>query len=364
MTARRLTAATFLFVFSALPVAAQPGPQRVSTTEAVVPASLTTPFKPVVAKVTASTVWVRCDGKDTVLGTIVGADGYILTKVSELRGKVTVRTAAGKTHDAVMVATHKETDLALLKIDAKDLKPVTFADTRKIPVGNWLAAAGPHGEPVSVGVVSVKTRKIDDDDVNRFSNKNRGLLEITFPRSTTKNEPKVGTVSSKDADGKTRQGAAAKAGMKVNDVICEIDGIKVKTIDDVNDILNQYRPGEVVNVKVMRDDEVVELDPIKLAKRPLDPARDREEFQNSMGNRLSGRRTGFPAILQTDMIVDPDKCGGPVVDLDGNVVGINIARAGRVETWILPSEVIRPLLDDLKAGKYPPISIRKGPAEK
>jgi serine protease Do len=364
MTARRLTAATFLLVFAALPASAQPGADRVSTMELAVPASLTTPFKPVVAKVTASTVWVRCDGKDAVLGTIVGTDGYILTKVSELRGKVTVRTAAGKTYDAVMVATHKETDLALLKIESTGLKPVTFADTRKVPVGNWLAAAGPAGEPVSVGVVSVKTRKLDDDDVNRFSNKNRGLLEITFPRSTTKNEPKVGTVTSRDADGKTRQGVAAKAGMKVNDVICEIEGIKVKTIDDVNDILNQYRPGEVVNIKVVREDEIVELSPIKLAKRPLDPARDREEFQNSMGNRLSGRRTGFPAILQTDMIVDPDKCGGPVVDLDGNVVGINIARAGRVETWILPSEVIRPLLDDLKAGKHPPISIRKGASEK
>ena len=70
-----------------------------------------------------------------------------------------------------------------------------------------------------------------------------------------------------------------------------------------------------------------------------------------MGGELSGRRTGFPAVLQTDMVVEPKDCGGPVVDLDGKVLGINIARAGRVETWILPSENIRPLLDDLKAGK-------------
>ena len=48
-----------------------------------------------------------------------------------------------------------------------------------------------------------------------------------------------------------------------------------------------------------------------------------------------------------------------MVDLDGNVLGINIARAGRVETWILPSENIRPLLIDLKAGKFPPVSLKK-----
>jgi S1-C subfamily serine protease len=42
------------------------------------------------------------------------------------------------------------------------------------------------------------------------------------------------------------------------------------------------------------------------------------------------------------------------VDLDGNVLGINIARAGRVETWALPPDVVKPLIADLKAGKFPP----------
>ena len=63
-------------------------------------------------------------------------------------------------------------------------------------------------------------------------------------------------------------------------------------------------------------------------------------------------------MLQTDMVVDAKDCGGPVVDLDGNVLGINIARAGRVETWVLPSEVIRPLLPDLKAGKFAPVAVK------
>ena len=77
-------------------------------------------------------------------------------------------------------------------------------------------------------------------------------------------------------------------------------------------------------------------------------------MQNSMGSMLSGRRTGFSEVLQTDMVVDAKDCGGPVVDLDGNVLGINIARAGREETWVLPSEVIRPRRPDLKAGKFAP----------
>jgi S1-C subfamily serine protease len=82
-------------------------------------------------------------------------------------------------------------------------------------------------------------------------------------------------------------------------------------------------------------------------------------IQNAMGGDLSGRRSGFPAVLQTDMVLSPKDCGGPVVDLDGNVLGISIARAGRVETWVLPGENIRPLLADLKAGKFAPISATK-----
>jgi S1-C subfamily serine protease len=58
------------------------------------------------------------------------------------------------------------------------------------------------------------------------------------------------------------------------------------------------------------------------------------------------------------MVIAAKNCGGPVVDLDGNVLGISIARAGRVETWVLPSEVIRPLLPDFKAGKFAPTTVK------
>jgi serine protease Do len=53
------------------------------------------------------------------------------------------------------------------------------------------------------------------------------------------------------------------------------------------------------------------------------------------------------------MVLRPTDCGGPLVDLDGRVLGINIARAGRVETWALPGDVIKSLIKPLKDGKYP-----------
>jgi serine protease Do len=73
-----------------------------------------------------------------------------------------------------------------------------------------------------------------------------------------------------------------------------------------------------------------------------------------MGSVLSNRTNGFPVVLQHDSVVLPTDCGGPLVDLQGRVIGINIARAGRVESDAVPSETIRPLLADLMSGKLAP----------
>jgi serine protease Do len=81
---------------------------------------------------------------------------------------------------------------------------------------------------------------------------------------------------------------------------------------------------------------------------------ERAEFQNSLGGRLSQRRAGFARVLQHDTVLDPEQCGGPVLNLEGEAVGMNIARAGRVESFALAASIIQPLIADFIAGKYPP----------
>lgn len=343
MTAsRRLIAALGLLAALAGPAAAEPISERSG-------AKLLTPFKPLVASVNAATVRVLCDDKDAALGTIVGADGLILTKASELRGAVAVKLGDGSLLDAEIVSVHKPTDLALIKIDMKGLKAVAFADSRKIPTGNWLAAAGLGTTPTAVGIVSVTTRNLSGADAKDTLNQNRGFLGILLSRE-------------EEADGGVRvdgfppdgPSGAAKAGLKKDDIIVEVNGSEVSNQTALRELLENYKPGEKVAVKVKRKGEEMKFQ-VTLTR----PAPSRSDIQNTMGGELSGRRTGFPAVLQTDMILDPKNCGGPVVDLDGKVLGISIARAGRVETWILPSETIRPVLADMKAGKYPPLSVKK-----
>jgi serine protease Do len=55
--------------------------------------------------------------------------------------------------------------------------------------------------------------------------------------------------------------------------------------------------------------------------------------------------------MQHDTVLQPNQCGGPLVNLDGKAVGINIARASRVASYALPASAIKPLLEELKSGQ-------------
>ena len=69
---------------------------------------------------------------------------------------------------------------------------------------------------------------------------------------------------------------------------------------------------------------------------------------------ISQRHNDFPVILQHDSVLHPHHCGGPLVDLSGKVIGVNIARAGRSETYAIPADVLLPLFYDLMSGRMPP----------
>ena len=309
-------------------------------------------FKPVVEKASESTVRIRCNDKDTVLGTVVDQDGLILTKLSELKGSVYVRLPDGTEYEANTVAAHKATDLALIKVDVKGLKPVIFADTKKLPRGSWVAASGPTSDPVAIGIVSVMTRHLTGRDAE-ITNPNRGFMGV-MPEDEKDDAGKPSGAKLKDVE---PGGAAAKAGLAAGDVIVELNGIKIVSQASLREQLDGLKGGDVVTVKAKRKEDTKSFK-VTLGK----VKKDRSDVQNSMGSELSDRRTGFSEVIETDMVMNAKDCGGPVVDLDGNVLGINIARAGRVDTWVLPSEVIRPLLPQFKAGKFAPVAATSAPA--
>jgi len=290
-------------------------------------------FEPLIARAAACTARVLCNGREKVLGTIVGPDGWIVTKASELEGTLVCRLPGGREFPARIVGVHKQYDLAMLKIDASGLPRIPW--TRCEPqVGQWLASAGMDGEPLAVGVLSVPRRRIPPVS---------GVLGVSLDPERDDAALIKSVLPGSPAE---------KAGLKPNDIITHVNGKPTKTREELVTEIKKHRPGDIVRLTVRRGSRTLAI-PARLGDA-VTPGQRRREMQNAMGVGVSRRHDDFPAVLQHDGVVRPSECGGPVVDLSGKVVGINIARGGRTETYAVPTSVLLGLMYDLMSGNLAP----------
>ncbi len=107
-------------------------------------------------------------------GFIISSDGYILTNNHVVADgeKIVVRLADEREFKAKIVGTDPQSDVALIKIDGKDLPTLPLGDSDKLQVGEWVIAIGSPFElsqTVTVGVVSAKGRnRIGINDYENF----------------------------------------------------------------------------------------------------------------------------------------------------------------------------------------------------
>lgn len=106
-------------------------------------------------------------------GFIISADGYVLTNNHVVQGadKVTVRLSDRRELDAEVIGTDERADVALLKIDGKDLPLLKIGNPEQLKVGEWVLAIGsPFGFEYSVtsGIVSAKARALPNESYVPF----------------------------------------------------------------------------------------------------------------------------------------------------------------------------------------------------
>ena len=299
-------------------------------------AGIHAPLKAVLSGLGNSTVRVYCDGKKAALGTVVSRKGEVLTKASEMKGKIECRLADGGSLPARVVAVSQRHDLALLQLEGSrisQLNPVQFSMDAPPPVGSFIATLSPAGGVIAFGVVSVAPRGL----------KQRGILGIAF--SQREDSARLGQVFPGTG--------AAKAGLKVGDEILEIDGKPVSSGREVAELLGKKVPGDKVHLKIRREDKDLEID-AKMGGNIEPDRQNRLDRMNLLAGPLSQRRSNFPAALQHDTYLFPNECGGPLVNLEGKVIGINIARGGRVESYALPSPETFEIFLQLRAGNLGP----------
>lgn len=273
-------------------------------------------FSELASEAGQSTVRVKSDGKWVALGAVVGADGWILTKASQLGDRLFCDLSGGREVAARLVDVSYEHDLAMLRVEADDLAPITWA-TSGLTAGSWLMTPTAGGKVQTVGVVSV--------------------AELKVPRTQAVLGVEIDTNSDKARVRRVRpRSGAADAGMQDGDVITKIMDRDVGSFEELRGALADFRVGDVVRAIVQRGMETVELE--VTLRNPEDIF-----FRfgpSELNGPLSRRRDDFPRVVQHDSTLAPNMCGGPVFDSSGKAAGINIARASRIATYAVPYEAL------------------------
>jgi len=289
-------------------------------------------FKPVVSEARQSTVEIWCGSKHVAMGVVLNEEGHILTKASELQPNIVCRFQDETEVRAKFIAADRAYDLALLDIEYDKLTPINWSEHDMTDVGRWVVTPGIGASPIAVGVSSVSTIDIPKD---------RGKPWMGIEMDVAAERPKI----------RSRRpfSSASRSGLRTGDVILQVSEMVVDNREKMFEALSRYRPGDSLFVRVLRGQEYKNFQ-ITLDSRGKG-AFHRQAIQNRMGNKLSHRRKGFNGVLQHDTVMSSHDCGGVLLNLDGEAIGLNIARGGRTESYAIPVTILKQRIEILQSGK-------------
>ncbi len=257
-------------------------------------------------------------------GCIIDREGFIITNnhVIEKAQTIKVKLIDGKEYDATVVGRDPKTDLALIKIDAKNALPsAAFGDSDNLEIGDWVVAIGnPFGleTTVTAGIVSAKGRVIGagpyDDFIQTDASINPGnsggplfnlkgevvgintaivsggqgigfaipinMAKELLPQLKSKGKvtrgwlgvviqkitPEIAkTFGLKETEGAlvsdvTEDGPAEKAGIKRGDVIVSFNGKAIKEVDTLPKLVGATEIGKKAKVGIIRDRKSLEME--------------------------------------------------------------------------------------------------------
>jgi len=278
----------------------------------------------------------------------VSTDGYILTKASELTGlqavdekeeepgAISVRIGEGVLYEHIEIeGVDVASDIALLKVEAEGLKPINFTSTENLKQGTWVVVNGATSRERRrhrVGIISAKARELTKTV----------RVVVGIGLKTEDEELHITSVS--------EESGAEEAGFKEGDIIQTADGTKLSTRKELMELLREKKPGDKMMFKYSREGEQKEVE-VELMAKPSSKKQKPLTRNDSMSGRFSKRRDGFGQIIQIDVPISERGCGGPLLDLDGNCLGLVIAYANRAEKFVIPSEDVQVIYEELKASE-------------
>ena len=284
-------------------------------------------------------------------GFIISADGQILTNahVVEDADSIVVKLADNSERPAKLIGIDKASDVALLKIEAKDLPVVRLGDSSSLEVGDWVLAIGsPFGleHTATQGIVSAVGRSLPDGNYvpfiqtdvavnpgnsggplfnirgevvginSQIYSRSGGYMGLSFaiPVNVATNVARQLAATGRVERGwlgvgiqglnsdlaqsfgldkpsgalvgqVDKTGPASRAGLKTGDVILEFNGRRITQHADLPPIVGETAPGTTVKLKVWRDNAAHTI-PVTIAL--LKPAEEEQLAANSASGQEYG----------------------------------------------------------------------------
>ena len=283
------------------------------------------------AKETALNVTAKLTRNDKLIamGAIVSPAGHILTKASSCVGARLASLANGEVYKLRIKKRNEDLDLALYQMIStkNDFPYISWSESNSSNKVSWVLSAFTELEEIRVGITSGNEREIGREG---------GVMGVILG-----NENERGVLVTEVVP----QAAADKSGLRHGDIIQKVDSRSVKKRDQVVNLVSKKDPGDVVTVDVLRKNEPMKFR-ITLGHRSVTFDLFNRNLQ--MSGPVSKRKDNFPLIIQHDLPLPKEAMGGPLFDLEGNCIGINIARVDRVTVFSLPAEIAGKMTAGLK----------------
>lgn len=297
-------------------------------------------------------------------GVIISKDGYVVTNNHVIEGATEIEITLNdkRSFTAKLIGTDPSTDIALLKIDGKNLPYITFGDSDNIKVGEWVLAVGnPFNltSTVTAGIVSAKARNLGIIGTDRYGRRTEKLSIESFIQTDAAINPgnsggalvntkgelvgintaiasqtgsyagygfavptsivkkvvtdlrehgvvqrallgvSIGDITTELAKEKNIKvlngalvadvvsgGAAEKAGIKTDDVINEVNGVKVNSTAELQEQVSRYRPGDKITIGYVRNNKQMKANVTLMNAEGTMDVVSTNKFQQDLGVQL------------------------------------------------------------------------------
>jgi len=244
-------------------------------------------------------------------GVIYSSDGYIITNNHVIEGanSIEVTLSNNRTYEAEVIGTEPQADLAVLKIDARRLPTLKQANSDRARIGEWVLAVGnpfdlnstvtatdaavnpgnsggalidAQGRLLGINTAiatqtgsysgysfAIPVNFMDKiaQDIIEFGSYQRGFLGINIRslNNDIANDLGLNITQGVVVQNAIKGGAAEYAGIQKNDVIIEVNGMKVNSAPKLQELVGTKRQGEKVTITINRSGKIKEI-PVTLKK--------------------------------------------------------------------------------------------------